>query len=542
MININDISYEKAIELRIEKQLKLDKLLFVMSSTFINLPADEIDKQINWGIEQICRFLNIERGCLFQVDKDNEKAYVSHIWSIDGVEMKYDEAMRSLYFSFERFPWLSELYLRGESYSFDGLEKLPAEAEKDKEVLVKNGTVSGFNIPLFSGGVYLGALSFGSVSLGRAWTDDLIRSLQPIGEVFANALLRKRSEEKLKKAFTEIKKLRDQMEAERNYLRKEIEMGHTFRDITGQSEKLQSVLRKVKQVATTDTTVLIFGETGTGKELIARAIHDASLRKDRPLIKVDCTTLPANLIESELFGHEKGAFSGAHQKREGRFELANNGTLFLDEIGELPLDLQGKLLRVIQDREFERLGSSKTIKVDVRIIAATNRDLEEECRIGNFRQDLFYRLNVFPIEVPPLRERKEDIPILINRFVQTFSKKFRKIIQRIPVDVIMELENYHWPGNIRELENVMERSVIHSTGRTLLLPDKLSCATGITPRSETIKSLADIERDHIIDTLRRTGGRVSGPKGAALMLKLHPETLRYRMKKLDIHPDRLMRP
>jgi transcriptional regulator with GAF, ATPase, and Fis domain len=292
------------------------------------------------------------------------------------------------------------------------------------------------------------------------------------------------------------------------------------------------VLYKVEQIAPSDTTVLILGETGTGKELVARAIHGLSPRKDRALLKVNCATLPSNLIESELFGHEKGAFTGAHARQLGRFEVASGASLFLDEIGELPLELQPKLLRVIQDGEFERLGSSGTIKVDVRVIAATNRNLEEEVRRGRFREDLWYRLSIFPITVPPLRERVEDIALLVDFFVDKISKRLGKSIESIPTSVMNILQDYHWPGNVRELENVMERAVINSSGPKLHLVDELKKQN--KNLTSTQKTLEQVERDHIVRVLEQTNWRVSGRHGAAEILGLNRSTLRARIRKLGI--------
>jgi PAS domain-containing protein len=286
---------------------------------------------------------------------------------------------------------------------------------------------------------------------------------------------RKLAEIDLRNAFTEIERLKTRLEAETAYLQEEIRLEHDFEGIIGRSPAIQYVLYKVEQVAATDTGVLVLGETGTGKELVCRAIHNNSLRKARPLVKVNCAALPANLIESELFGHERGAFTGAQTRRKGRFELADGGCIFLDEIGELPLDLQGKLLRVLQDGEFERLGSSMTIRVDVRVIAATNRDLESQVQMGRFREDLFYRLNVFPITVPPLRERTEDIPLLAQFFMEKNSKRMGKRFEFIPESVKARLLEYPWPGNVRELMNVIERAVISSSGPKLRLADDLQC-------------------------------------------------------------------
>ena len=343
---------------------------------------------------------------------------------------------------------------------------------------------------------------------------------------------RKQGELDLKAALSEIQELKEKLEVERAYLQEEIKSEYNHENIIGQSNALNYIFYKVEQIAPTDTTVLILGETGTGKELVARAIHGLSPRKDRALVKVNCATLPANLIESELFGHEKGAFTGAHARQLGRFEVANGATLFLDEIGELPLELQPKLLRVIQDGEFERLGSTGTIKVDVRLIAATNRNLEEEVRRGRFREDLWYRLNIFPITVPPLRERMEDIALLVDFFVDKITKRLGKTIETIPVSVMNTLEDYQWPGNVRELENVLERAVINSSGPKLHLVDELQ-----KPHKDLTtakKTLNEVERDYIVRVLEQTNWKVSGPNGAAEILGLDRSTLRARMRKLDI--------
>jgi PAS domain S-box-containing protein len=344
---------------------------------------------------------------------------------------------------------------------------------------------------------------------------------------------RKQAELDLQAALCEIKDLKEKLEVERAYLQEEIKLEYNYDNIIGQSDGLNYVLYKVEQIASNDTTVLVLGETGTGKELVARAIHGLSPRKDRTLVKVNCATLPSNLIESELFGHEKGAFTGAHARQLGRFEVADGGTLFLDEIGELPLELQPKLLRVIQDGEFERLGSSGTIKVDVRVIAATNRNLEEEVRQGRFREDLWYRLSIFPITVPPLRERREDIALLVEFFVDKISKRLGKSIENIPMSVMNTLQEYQWPGNVRELENVLERAAINSSGPKLRLVDELKAPhKDLAP---TQKTLGDVEHDHIVRVLEQTNWKVSGKNGAAKILGLNRSTLRARIRKLGIH-------
>jgi chemotaxis protein methyltransferase CheR len=333
-------------------------------------------------------------------------------------------------------------------------------------------------------------------------------------------------------ALSEIKKLKNQLEAERAYLQEEIQLANNHENIIGQSDGLKYVLYKAEQIAGSDTTVLVLGETGTGKELVARAIHGLSTRKNRALVKVNCAALPSNLIESELFGHEKGAYTGAQSRHLGRFEVANGGTLFLDEIGELPLDLQPKLLRVLQDGEFERLGSSSTIKVNVRIVAVTNRNLEEEVRKGHFREDLWYRLNVFPITMPPLRDRMDDIPLLVDFYVKKISKRMGKAIEIVPAGVMNALQDYHWPGNVRELENVLERAVIDSSGPKLRLVDELKKSS--RGSSTSPKTLEAVEREHIIQTLVQAHWKVGGKNSAAEILGLDRSTLRARMRKLDI--------
>ncbi|HUU28675.1 MAG TPA: sigma 54-interacting transcriptional regulator [archaeon] len=344
---------------------------------------------------------------------------------------------------------------------------------------------------------------------------------------------RKRAEEALLNAMAEVERLKGRLEAENIYLQEEIKIEHNFEEIVSRSEALNKVLGKVEQVTSTDATVLILGETGTGKELVARAVHNISARRDRPLVKVNCSALQANLIESELFGHEKGAFTGAHSRKIGRFELADSGTIFLDEIGDLPLELQAKLLRVLQEGEFERLGSSHTIKVDVRVIAATNRNLEKAIENGDFREDLFYRLNVFPIEIPPLRKHKDDIPLLVNHFVMKYGAKIGKKIDTVPQLVMDTLQAYHWPGNVRELENVIERAVIVSRGNQLELGEWLP-RTVSSPVGSHSTTLEEREREQIIEALELTGWRVSGEKGAAKILGIKPTTLDSRIKKLSI--------
>jgi formate hydrogenlyase transcriptional activator len=428
------------------------------------------------------------------------------------------------------------------------------------------------DLPEMGAESYLGAPAFdssGKVVGHLAVIDDKFMRENPqavaILKIFAaragGELERQRTDRKLHETLAELQQLKNRLRAENAYLKEEIRLEHNFEEIVGGHCALREVLAKVEQVAPLDSTVLIYGETGTGKELVARAIHQASPRKSRALVKLNCTAISAGLVESELFGHVKGAFTGALDRRIGRFELADGGTLFLDEVSELPLETQLKLLRVLQEREFEPVGSNKTIRVDVRIIAATNRDLDEAIISGRLRSDLFYRLNVFPIELPPLRERRSDIPQLVMFFLERFSSKFGKkidLVQQETMDLLME---YAWPGNVRELQNLIERAVILSKGPVLDLepgffpratsghavvdrtkfstesetrkdcgPSDGSLASALTPDS----TLEEIEREHVLSTLSRCGGVIEGPKGAAKRLGLRPSTLRSRIAKLGI--------
>ena len=336
--------------------------------------------------------------------------------------------------------------------------------------------------------------------------------------------------------FREVQSYKERLEKENAYLQDEMRVERGFDGVIGDSTPLRAVLRKVRQVARVETTVLLTGETGTGKELIARAIHEGSPRKDRPMIKVNCGAIPEGVVESELFGHEKGAFTGAIQKRIGRFELADKGTLFMDEVGELSLETQVKLLRVLQEQEFERVGSATPMKVDVRLIAATNRDLEREVAEGRFRPDLFYRLNVFPIRIPPLRERAADIPMLAQHFLAHFQRKFGKPLKRVTPSSLEQMQKYPWPGNIRELQNVLERACVLARTPDVELPDALRTIPGHLPviREGQFATLDEHERACIRRALASVKGRIHGPQGAAALLGVNPSTLRSRMQKLGI--------
>jgi formate hydrogenlyase transcriptional activator len=407
--------------------------------------------------------------------------------------------------------------------------------------LVSEGIQSYCVVPLVAMGKSLGIFAVWSVTKNR-YTEADAELLKDVANQVALAIANMKS-------YEEIASLKARLEKENVYLQEEIRTEHNFEEIVGDSPPLLALLRRVDQVAPTDSTVLIYGETGTGKELIARAIHDRSNRKNRPLVKVNCSAISAGLVESELFGHVKGAFTGAFERRFGRFELADGGTIFMDEVGELPLDTQDKLLRVLQEREFEPVGSNRSVSVDVRIICATNRNLEDAIKAGTFRSDLYYRLNVFPLHVPPLRERRSDIDQLATFFVSRYARNLGKKITGISEATRQKLLSYSWPGNIRELQNIIERALILSTGPTLELESDLF---SVSPALETepqqpevpefvpyadqspLKTLQEVDRAHILAVLQQTHGVIEGSNGAAKTLGMHPNTLRHRMEKLGI--------
>ena len=406
--------------------------------------------------------------------------------------------------------------------------------------LVAEGIQSYCVVPLISMGQSMGTFAVWSKTQSR-YTEADAELLREVANQVALAIANMTS-------YEEIASLKARLEKENVYLQEEIRTEHNFEEIVGDSPPLLALLRRVDQVAPTDSSVLIYGETGTGKELIARAIHDRSNRKNRPLVKVNCSAISAGLVESELFGHVKGAFTGAFERRIGRFELADGGTIFLDEVGELPQDTQVKLLRVLQEREFEPVGSNRSVRVDVRIICATNRNLEESIKAGTFRSDLYYRLNVFPLEVPPLRERRSDIDQLARFFVSRYARNLGKKITAISEGATQKLLSYSWPGNVRELQNVIERALILSNGPVLDLEGDLATvsASSFVPQPATelaevpyadqspLQTLQEVERAHILAVLQQTNGVIEGANGAAKTLGMHPNTLRHRIEKLGI--------
>src|SRR5436309_5942293 len=408
----------------------------------------------------------------------------------------------------------------------DDLKRLQSDVGR---LLLEEGVKSGCCVPLKSHNRLLGTLNIASLHSGAFSQDDvdlLSQVANQIAIAVENAL-----------AYRQIEELKDKLNKEKLYLEDEIRTEYNFEEIIGESAALKRILKQVETVAPTDSTVLIQGETGTGKELIARAIHHLSKRRERTFVKMNCAAIPTGLLESELFGHERGAFTGAIAQRIGRFELAHRGTLFLDEVGDIPFDLQPKLLRVLQEQEFERLGSPRTIRVDVRLVAATNADLAQKVADNQFRIDLYYRLNVFPLTIPPLRERREDIPLLVRYFVQKYARRMKKPIDTIPAKAMAALSEYYWPGNVRELENFIERAVILSRGAELQLPlAELKQRSKVVPVAplDGVLTLEHAEREHIVRALGETNWMIGGPTGAAARLGMKRTTLQSRMRKLGI--------
>jgi formate hydrogenlyase transcriptional activator len=522
-----DITERKIAEQALEGRLRFERLLAETSSRFVSVPTDRIDGEINDAQRRICELLGIDRFTLWQVcEGEPGTLLLTHLHQPPG-SLSPPERMNLKDF----WPWILQKVLGGETVTISKMTDLPPETGRDRESFGLYGTKSGVYVPLSVGeGPVFGLLAFAVMREERIWPETVVRGFQLVAQVFANALARKRADEQIKKHVGEIEELKQRLERENIYLQEEVRLLFEHADIVGQSAAMKKVLSLAEQVAQTDSTVLLLGETGTGKELLARAIHRMSSRKDRPLVTVNCASLPPTLIESELFGREKGAYTGAMTKMIGRFEIADGSTLFLDEIGELPLDLQSKLLRVLEEGNFERLGSTKPLHVNVRIIAATNREIEQEVKDGKFRRDLFYRLNVFPIVIPPLRERPEDIPLLVGAVIKEFQKRMGKEIESIPKRTMQALKSYSWPGNVRELRNLIEHAMILSKGKTLdvNVPRRASSET------DAIGKLEDMERRHIAAALNKTAWRVSGNRGAAEVLGLKGSTLRSKMKKLGI--------
>jgi formate hydrogenlyase transcriptional activator len=511
-----------------EELVAFERMLADLSVRMANVPPDRVEPEIQLAQVILRQFLGFDRSTFAEFQDDSSLVVVSST-AMEGVD---PTPLGPLPPQLDWF--IAKLRAGGTLVIQDPANDLPPEAVGEAEYIQRTGLRSHLSIPLRIGGRVVGAIAFSAFKETRNWPDDLIARVMLVGEVFAHAIARKREHEKLLAAMAEIRLLKDRLERENSYLKQAAQVRSPQR-LSSRSPRFLSVVEEIKQVALTSSTVLLFGETGSGKEVLAQAIHDSSAQKDRAMIKVNCAALPASLIESELFGREKGAFTGALARQPGRFEIADGSTIFLDEVGELPLELQPKLLRVLQEGEFERLGGSKTIKVDARVIAATNRPLEQAVREGRFRQDLFYRLDVFPIEVPPLRERPEDIPLLSWTFVKEFGNSMGKRIEEIAEDSMSALQDYHWPGNIRELRNVIERAMILSQGPKLYIKLGRTALRPVAVKA-TAGSLDEAEVTIIRQAVEQCNWRIRGANGAAALLNMKPTTLESRIKKLGLAP------
>ncbi len=514
------------------KQQQFELLLASISADFINLPADQIDSKIEDTQRQICECLDLDQCVLWQQPApDQDDVMLTNLYYRETIVNPFQPSDPTT--ASEKFPWFFSQIQAGNIVNLATLADLPVEATIDLESCMEYDIKSNLSLPLTVGGkTLIGVLCFNTMHKVHTWPEEVVIQLQLVAQIFTNAILRKRMEGQLQDRLQEIEALKERLESENTYLREEVKVLVEHSGIVGQSVALKNVLTQAEQVAQTDSTVLLLGETGTGKELLARAIHRMSLRKDKPMITINCASLPPTLIESELFGREKGSYTGAMTKMIGRFEMADGSTIFLDEIGEIPLDLQSKLLRVLEEGTFERLGSTQSRHVNVRIIAATNREIEQEVNNGKFRRDLFYRLNVFPISIPPLRDRAEDIQLLVRAVVKEFQKKLGKEIDSIPTKTMHSLQSYSWPGNVRELRNVIEHAMIMSNGKILDIPVPGGRAV---PKTDASGTLQDMEKMHITAVLQKTGWRLAGPGGAAEILGLKRTTLQAKMKKLGIH-------
>lgn len=525
VIIAKDITEIKQAQEALKNRMGFQELVARISKKYIGLYGVEFEQAIQSTLAEIGRYFKVDAIRLYRLSLQGDVLKIRNMWRAE--HLAPEEEMPEIHKM--KYPNLASHYSRGESVVFSRFEDSPEWPEMRK-ILKFFGTKAGVGVPLEIDNSGVDVFAMDKVLSEHVWPKDIVKRFKAIGLVILGAMRRREAEVELQESYDEIKQLKDRLEKENISLRQEIEIQYRHDEIVGDSDVMKNVLNQTEMVAKQDTSILILGETGTGKELFARAIHNISSRKDRVMIKVNCAALPETLIESELFGREKGAFTGALVRQVGRFEAANGSTIFLDEIGDLPLGMQAKLLRVLHDGQFERLGSPEIVFVDVRVIAATNHNLEQEMREGRFRKDLYYRLSVFPITVPPLRERQEDIPQLTWSFVKEFGESMGKFITEISKKDMDMLKSYSWPGNVRELKNIIERAMILSTG-TILHLDQVGFKDVENIQPITIKG---VERNHILEVLENTGWKISGRNGAAEVLGLKESTLRARMKKLGI--------
>ena len=513
---------ETAKRATLDEQFEFERFVDQLTTQFINLPAGQLLEAITTGLRQLCEQLHLDRGTLYRIGPDNVP-FAAVNWTAPAAT-----SMDAAVPAHGRFSWSLHRILAGETVAFSTPEEIPSES--DRGSYVAGGIKSASIVPLWVSGRVAGALALDALHAERTWPPDVSHRIRVIATVFAQVLARLQREEAMRGAAAEAQRVKEDLHEKNASLRRAVRERIGATRIVGKSAAVRQVLEKIQQVAAMDSTVLILGETGTGKELFATQIHECGTRHTHQMVRVNCAAIPTTLIESELFGREKGAFTGSLSRQIGRFEMANHSTLFLDEIGDLPPEVQVKLLRVLEERKFERLGSPRSITVDTRIIAATHRNLEALIADGTFREDLYYRLSVFPISVPPLRERLEDIPLLVWRFVEEFTKTFGKRIDSIDAESLTALQHYTWPGNIRELRNVVERAMIVATSSRLTIPLPLT-SVAATKRSS---KLVDVEKEHIRTVVESTGWRIRGVGGAADQLGLRPTTLETRMAKLGL--------
>jgi formate hydrogenlyase transcriptional activator len=526
LASVVDITERRQVEdthrKALEDQLAFERLVAELSARFIDIHAEQIESSIQDGLRRIVESFDLDRGLFYAIEADG---VFSDLTSWTGPDIPIVPPRVS---AKERFPWTLDRILSGDVVSFSTLGEIPDE--RDRESFRALGTKSAVIVSMSVAGRVVGAVGFSTVRAERTWAPQAVHRFNVIAGVFGQVMARRQSEETLRNALAEVKRLKEDLQLENVHLRREVRQWSGHGPIVGQSAAIRQVLEQIEQVAATDSTVLLLGETGTGKELFATQIHELGPRRDRAMVRTNCAAIPSTLIESELFGREKGAFTGALARQVGRFELASGSTIFLDEVGDLPSDVQVKLLRVLEEGTIERLGSPHPIKVDTRIIAATHRNLERRVAEGAFRSDFYYRLNVFPIRVPPLRERVDDIPMLVWRFVNEFSRTFGRHVEEIAPESLAALRHYPWPGNIRELRNVVERAMITASGPRLTIsaPHLSPAAARRSPK------LVDVETEHIRGVLESTGWRIRGAGGAADRLGLKPTTLETRMAKLGL--------
>jgi len=526
----NALNFESAQAYQHQLAEQRDRLQVLLDINNVLVTSRELSDLFRGIVSALTRVIHHDYTSLALLDQSTNRLRI-HALDFDGSDSLF--AGKEVTVSLEESP-AGRCMRAAKPTIFHGaeLDQFPAELVR---VLREKGLTSVCCVPLISKGRAYGTLNLASRRLD-AFTDGDAELLDRVAAQIAIAV-----ENAL--AFKEIDSLKNKLAVEKLYLEEEIRSEFNFEEIVGESPAIKRALAQVELAAPGDTTVLILGETGTGKELIARAIHNLSPRRERTFVKINCAAIPSGLLESELFGHERGAFTGAIAQKVGRFELADKGTIFLDEVGDIPLELQPKLLRVLQEHEFERLGATRTVRVDARVVAATNADLSRLVAERKFRSDLFYRLNVFPIQIPPLRDRREDIPLLVRYFVQKFSRSLNKIVQYVPSEAMDALVGYSWPGNIRELENLLERAVILSPGKELRVPLSELRNTLAAPVEESplaisaaapVATLEEAERQHILRALRQTQWRIAGPRGAAAMLGMKRTTLQARIRKLGI--------